>query len=79
MRERALAKGVLTVLDNTEVTGLDVSRPARSADRVSAQWRPRGARSRWIKWSLHAASGARAWRLWPTPTIPAHTSRASDG
>ena len=27
MRERALAKSVLTVLDNTEVTGLEVSRP----------------------------------------------------
>ncbi len=27
MRERAQAKGVLTVLDNTAVTGLDVSRP----------------------------------------------------
>ena len=36
MRERALARGALTVLDNTEVTGLAVSRPASGRPQVRA-------------------------------------------
>ena len=42
MRERAQAKGVLTVLDNTEVTGLEVSRPPFSRPRVRAVVTSRG-------------------------------------
>ena len=42
MRERALAKGVLTVLDNTEVTGLEVSRPAFGRPRIGAVVTDRG-------------------------------------
>ena len=34
MRERAQAKGVLTVLDNTEVTGLEVTRPPVGRPRI---------------------------------------------
>ena len=36
MRERALAKGVLTVLDNTEVTGLEVERRPFGRPRICA-------------------------------------------
>ena len=36
MRERAQARGVLTVLDNTEVTGLGVARPAFGRPRIRA-------------------------------------------
>ena len=36
MRERAQAKGVLTVLDNTEVTGLEVTRPSIGRPRIRA-------------------------------------------
>ncbi|MXZ36557.1 MAG: FAD-dependent oxidoreductase [Acidobacteria bacterium] len=36
MRERAQAKGVLTVLDNTEVTGLEVTRPSLGRPRIRA-------------------------------------------
>ena len=42
MRERAQAKGVLTVLDNTEVTGLEVSRPPFGRPRVRAVVTSRG-------------------------------------
>ena len=42
MRERAQAKGVLTVLDNTEVTGLEVSRPRFGRPRIRAVETPRG-------------------------------------
>ena len=49
MRERAQAKGALTVLDNTEVTGLEVTRPPWAA-RASAPWLPRTGRSRWSRW-----------------------------
>jgi glycine cleavage system aminomethyltransferase T/glycine/D-amino acid oxidase-like deaminating enzyme len=42
MRERAQAKGVLTVLDNTEVTGLEVSRPPFGRPRIRAVVTTRG-------------------------------------
>ena len=42
MRERAQAKGVLTVLDNTEVTGLEVSRPPFGRPRIRAVATTRG-------------------------------------
>ena len=40
MRERARARGVLTVLDNTEVTGLAVARPpfGRSSNTPAKSW-----------------------------------------
>ena len=43
MRERALAKGALTVLDNTEVTGLEVERRAFHRPRLRAVVTGRGA------------------------------------
>ena len=43
MRERAQAKGVLTVLDNTEVTGLEVTRPPFGRPRIRAVVTARGA------------------------------------
>ena len=42
MRERALAKGVLTVLDNTEVTGLEVERRPFGRPRIGAVVTDRG-------------------------------------
>ena len=42
MREQARAKGVLTVLDNTEVTGLEVSRPPFGRPRIRAVATTRG-------------------------------------
>ena len=42
MRERALAKGVLTVLDNTEVTGLEVERRPFGRPRICAVATDRG-------------------------------------
>ena len=42
MRERAQAQGALTVLDNTEVTGLDVARPLFGRPRVRAVVTARG-------------------------------------
>ena len=42
MRERALAKGVLTVLDNTEVTGLEVERRPFGRPRIRAVATGRG-------------------------------------
>ena len=42
MRERALAKGVLTVLDNTEVTGLEVERRPFGRPRIRAVATDRG-------------------------------------
>ncbi len=42
MRERAQAKGALTVLDNTEVTGLEVSRPPFGRARIRAVVTGRG-------------------------------------
>ena len=42
MRERAHAKGVLTVLDNTEVIGLEVSRPPFGRPRIRAVATTRG-------------------------------------
>ena len=42
MRERALAKGVLTVLDNTEVTGLEVERRPFERPRIRAVATHRG-------------------------------------
>ena len=42
LRERAQAKGVLTVLDNTEVTGLEVTRPPFGRPRVRAVVTDRG-------------------------------------
>ena len=43
MRERAQAKGALTVLDNIEVTGLEVSRPRFGRPRIRAVVTARGA------------------------------------
>ena len=42
MRERAQAQGALTVLDNTEVTGLDVARPLFGRPRIRAVVTARG-------------------------------------
>ena len=60
MRERAQAKGVLTVLDNTEVTGLEVTRPSIGRPRIRAVvTAERGDRGR--------AGGDRLRGLEPTP------------
>ena len=78
MRERALAKGVLTVLDNTEVTGLEVEpHPFGRPPHPRRGDRPRRDRG--------GAGGDRLRRVEPAPgghgrgQHPAHPGGAPDG